>query len=229
MPIPKQQHRPFTGFISANTALLSALAITLLAATANAAQITIRSAEGLPLEDAVVEVYHDSATAANPPQVHNLYQRDAAFHPNVLTVPTGSNVAFPNRDTTRHHVYSFSPAKTFDLNLYLQETPPPITFEQAGIVVLGCNIHDHMQAFIVVSDAPYTATTGAEGTLTLPALPPGQHRVRVWHPRLSDSQQFWWEGMIADTDQLEVSLELNALPPPAQPLSPLQQRFRDAS
>ncbi|CEP36434.1 Putative uncharacterized protein [Halomonas sp. R57-5] len=217
------------GFISTYAAPLIALAIIpLLGSTANAAQITVRSADGQPLEDAVVEVYYDTA-AGNPPQEENIYQRDAAFHPKVLTVPTGSYVAFPNQDTTRHHVYSFSSAKTFDLNLYLQETPPPVQFDQPGIVVLGCNIHDHMQAFIVVSDAPYAATTNAEGSLALPTLPSGEHRVRVWHPQLDDSQQLWWEGNVSDTDQLDVSLELNALPPPAPTLSPLQQRFKDAN
>ncbi|MCA8864733.1 MULTISPECIES: Cupredoxin [unclassified Halomonas] len=229
MPQPTLQHRPFSGFITAYAApLLALLVITLLVPNANAAQIAISSADGQPLEHAVVEVYYDSA-AGNSPQEENIYQRDAAFHPKVLTVPTGSHVAFPNQDTTRHHVYSFSPAKTFDLNLYLKETPPAVHFDQPGIVVLGCNIHDHMQAFIVVSDAPYTATTGAEGVLILPTLPVGEHRVRVWHPRLDDSQQVWWEGIITDNDQLEVSLELNALPPPAPTLSPLQQRFRDAT
>ena len=203
------------------------LAMLLLSLTANAAQITVLDSDGLPLKDAVIEVYYDAETS--PPEQENIYQRNAAFHPKVLTVPTGSYVAFPNQDTTRHHVYSFSPAKTFDLNLYLQETPPPVYFDQAGVVVLGCNIHDHMQAFIVVSDAPYAATTGAEGMLALPTLPPGQHRLRIWHPRLDNNQEIWWEGDINNADQLEVRLELNALPPPARNLSPLQQRFRDAS
>ena len=223
------QHPPFKRFISACAAPPLVLAAsTLLVTNAYAAQIAISGVDGLPLENAVVEVYYAPAEGY-PPQEENIYQRDAAFHPKVLIVPTGSYVAFPNQDTTRHHVYSFSPAKTFDLNLYLQETPPPVQFNQAGVVVLGCNIHDHMQAFIVVSDAPYTALTGAEGTLSLPTLPAGEHRVRVWHPQLDDSQHVWWEGIITDNDQLEVTLELNALPPPTPTLSPLQQRFKDAT
>ena len=204
------------------------LSATLMATFASAAQITVTNIDGQPLEDAVVEVYYDAATA-EPSQEQNIYQRNAAFTPHVLTVPTDSYVAFPNQDTTRHHVYSFSPAKVFDLNLYLQETPPPVLFDQPGVVVLGCNIHDHMQAFIVVSDAPFVTKTDATGTLTLPTLPKGEHRLRVWHPRLDDSQQIWWEGVISDQDQLEISLELNALPPTTPTLSPLQQRFKDAS
>ncbi|MGQ7263661.1 Cupredoxin [Vreelandella sp. V005] len=229
MPTKNTYCRLFNKMLTLCTGPLVLLATLLFSLTANAAQITVLDSDGLPLKDAVVEVYYDAET--NPPEQEkeNIYQRNAAFHPKVLTVPIGSYVAFPNQDTTRHHVYSFSSAKTFDLNLYLQETPPPVHFDQAGIVVLGCNIHDHMQAFIVVSDAPYAATTNAEGMLALPTLPPGQHRLRVWHPRLDNNQEIWWEGDINNADQLEVRLELNALPPPVQNLSPLQQRFRDAS
>ncbi|MFB9867767.1 methylamine utilization protein [Vreelandella sulfidaeris] len=219
----------FLGLLNANRGHLLWSAM-LLATSVEAAQITLSNADGQPLEDAVVEVYYDATSVETgaPSQEQNIYQRDAAFVPHVLTVPTGSYVAFPNQDTTRHHVYSFSPANTFDLNLYLQETPPPVLFDQAGVVVLGCNIHDQMQAFIVVSDAPFVAKTGNDGTLTLPTLPPGDHRLRVWHPLLDDNQQNWWTGTITDSDQLTINLELNALPPPSPPLSPLQQRFKDA-
>lgn len=229
MVMLKKQCRPYFDYQAKRAALTFALLLTLFSPMIHAAQVMVSSIEGQPLENAVVEIYYDTAVAINQPQEQNVYQRDAAFYPKVLTVPTGSYVAFPNQDTTRHHVYSFSPAKTFDLNLYLKETPPPVHFDQPGIVVLGCNIHDHMQAFIVVSDAHYTATTKADGTLNLANLPPGQHRIRVWHPRLDDSQQVWWEGSISGAAQLDVRLELNALPPSTQPLSPLQQRFRDAT
>lgn len=227
--MPTQQRHPSISLISAYTALLSVLVTTLLGTTVSAAQVTVTSDEGLPLKDAVVEVYYDSAAVRHPPQEQSIYQRDAAFHPRVLTISTESYVTFPNRDNTRHHVYSFSAAKTFDLNLYLQETPPPVYFDQAGTVILGCNIHDHMQAFIVVSDAPYAETTDAKGQLALPTLPPGEHRIRVWHPDIDDSHQMWWEGVITEAEVLEVSLELNAVPLPTPTHSPLQQRFKDAS
>lgn len=226
---PKQSHPEQRRTNNSLTHVCYALLLMLLSASAHAAQVTVKSAAGLPLEEAVVEVYHDTAAATQSAPEHNIYQRDAAFHPTVLTVPTGSDVAFPNQDNTRHHVYSFSPAKTFDLNLYLRETPPPVHFGQAGVVVLGCNIHDHMRAFIVVSDAPYAAITNAQGELALPPLPAGQHRVRVWHPGVDDSHQVWWEGTISQGDLLEVTLELNALPPPTPTVSPLQQRFKDAT
>lgn len=202
--------------------------IMLLSLYAEAADIRVTDAAANPLENAVVEVYFESSTAPTA-QTKHIVQRNAAFHPQVLTIPTDSYVAFPNEDTTRHHVFSFSPAKIFNLELYLSETPPPIHFDQAGVVVLGCNIHDSMQAFIVISDAPYAALTDSNGTLTLPELPEGVHRMRVWHSRMDDSQEVWWEGDISDADNLTVSLELNAIPPQPSTISPLQQRFRDAT
>ncbi|WP_252108627.1 MULTISPECIES: methylamine utilization protein [unclassified Halomonas] len=193
----------------------------------SAATITVTDSTGAPLEDAVVEVHY--AGAAAPAREGEVYQRGAAFHPHVLTVPVGSYVSFPNQDTTRHHVYSFSPAKTFELNLYLQETPEPVLFDQPGVVVLGCNIHDQMQAFIVVTDAPFADKTGAAGVVQTPALPEGAHAVRVWHPRLDDRQRIWWEGEIQGDQPLNVRLELNAIAPETPPLSPLQQRFHQAN
>ncbi len=201
----------------------------LVALPASAASITVSSADGQPLEDAVVEIYYEPSTPAIAAEEQTVFQRDAAFHPHVTAIPTGSYVAFPNQDTTRHNVYSFSPAKTFTLNLYLQETPEPLLFDQPGVVVLGCNIHDNMQAFIVVSDAPFAAKTDASGMLTLPSLPAGEHRIRVWHPRLDDSQQVWWEGDVTADTSLSIHLELKAVSPAKPPLSPLQQRFKDAS
>ncbi|NGO91120.1 MAG: Cupredoxin, partial [Halomonas sp.] len=107
--------------------------------------------------------------------------------------------------------------------------PPPVHFDQPGVVVLGCNIHDQMQAFIVISEAPYVGMTDSAGQLDLSDLPAGDHRIRVWHRRMDDSQNLWWEGSISDADDLMVSLELNALTPEPPELSPLQQRFRNAT
>ena len=202
--------------------------IAMTSLSAQAANVSVTDTAGTPLENAVIEVYYDAATPTDA-QTKNIVQRNAAFNPQVTTIPTGSHVAFPNEDTTRHHVFSFSPAKTFDLELFLSETPPPVHFEKAGVVVLGCNIHDQMQAFIVVSDAPYAALTDSAGNLSLPALPEGSHRMRVWHSRMDDSQAVWWEGEISDTDNLTVALELNAIPPQPPTLSPLQQRFQNAT
>lgn len=200
----------------------------LLGSRVMAAEIGVTDLDGKPLSDAVVEVYINGQETPPPDKVH-VAQRDATFHPQTTTMPVGSQVVFPNEDTTRHHVFSFSQAKTFDLELYLSETPEPVHFDTPGVVVLGCNIHDHMQAFIVVSSAPYTGLTNSQGRLQLPDLPEGQHSVRVWHGRMDDSHTVWWEGAVNDTDRLDVRVALNALPPEPPSLSPLQKRFQEAS
>ena len=96
---------------------------------------------------------------------------------------TGTSVNFPNRDQIRHHVYSFSPAKTFEIPLYAGMPEKLIDFDRPGEVVLGCNIHDWMKAYVFVVDTPYFAVTDGAGEAEL-ALPVGDYRVEVWHPQL---------------------------------------------
>jgi plastocyanin len=106
------------------------------------------------------------------------------FVPSVLVVPLGSSVHFPNRDTVRHHVYSFSPAKTFELKLYTGTPANPVLFDKPGVVVLGCNIHDHMAAWVLVVETPYFGKTGANGDVVLINVVPGNYRLRTWHTGL---------------------------------------------
>lgn len=107
-------------------------------------------------------------------------QRERQFDPTLLVVQTGTAVHFPNFDTVRHHVYSFSPTKRFELKLYTGTPTEPVVFDKAGVAALGCNIHDRMTAHIVVVDTPLFGRTDAAGQLKLD-LPPGEHRVRLWH------------------------------------------------
>lgn len=111
-------------------------------------------------------------------------QINQEFVPGVLLVLIGSSVDFPNKDNIRHQVYSFSPARQFELPLYAGTPVKPIVFDKPGVVVLGCNIHDWMIAYIYVSESPYFAKTGPDGRAQLRELPPRQYTVRVWHPRL---------------------------------------------
>jgi len=108
-------------------------------------------------------------------------QINRQFDPNVLVVPTGSKVSFPNKDTVQHQVYSFSQANTFDLPLY--RGTRSVDFGTAGIVAVGCNIHDKMRAFIFVVDAQYFGRTDATGSWKLPDVQPGSYTVQIWHPR----------------------------------------------
>lgn len=154
-------------------------------AWASAVQITVQDDAGKPLPDAVVFLESREARAlARPLDGAEMAQHAKQFDPAVLVVTTGTAVAFPNRDTVRHHVYSFSPSKTFELKLYIGAPANPVVFDRPGIAVLGCNIHDRMAAWVVVVDTPYHGRSGAAGVVTLPKVPAGSYRLRVWHPGL---------------------------------------------
>lgn len=110
-------------------------------------------------------------------------QIDGAFVPQMMVVQTGTEISFPNNDTISHHVYSFSEAKTFQLDLYRGNVHPPQLFDKAGLVVLGCNIHDSMLGFIVVVDTPHSSITSADGTAYFTGLPAGTFELHTWTPR----------------------------------------------
>ena len=95
-----------------------------------------------------------------------------------------ATVAFPNRDTVRHQVYSFSPAHPFQLKLYSREESRTVRFDRVGVIALGCNIHDSMVAFIKVVDTPFAAKTDAMGVVVLHGLPAGAGMLKIWHPYL---------------------------------------------
>ena len=121
---------------------------------------------------------------AKPPADHDavvIDQLDKRFVPRVSVVRTGTAITFPNSDRIRHQVYSFSAAKTFSLKLYAGAPQTPVIFDQPGLVVLGCNIHDNMVAFVGVVDSPYFAKTTDSGTASL-NVPAGRYRMRAWHP-----------------------------------------------
>jgi plastocyanin len=163
-----------------------AAAALLLAATVAAAapvEVTVSDATGQPLADAVVWVESAAARAAARPLVGvEIVQAHKTFMPEVTVVTTGTAVAFPNRDTVRHHVYSLSPAKRFDLKLYVGTPEKPVVFDREGVAVLGCNIHDNMAAWVVIVSSPWFAKTDAQGRARLPEVPAGHHRLRTWHP-----------------------------------------------
>jgi hypothetical protein len=106
------------------------------------------------------------------------------FHPFVLVVPVGATVSFPNLDPTRHHVYSFSAAKKFELKLFARDQSRSIKFDKPGVVALGCNIHDGMSAFILVADSAWTSRTDANGRVRFADVPLSAGSVSVWHPYL---------------------------------------------
>ncbi|MDM4766962.1 methylamine utilization protein [Pelomonas sp. SE-A7] len=144
--------------------------------------VQVRSPDGKPLQDAVVAVEIKGQRSTASGVKAEVAQRERQFIPYVLVVQTGTAVNFPNFDTVRHHVYSFSPTKKFDLKLYAGTPAEPVLFDKPGVATLGCNIHDQMSAHVVVVDTPVFAKTDARGLVQL-ELPAGEHQLKTWHPR----------------------------------------------
>jgi len=170
------------GVRTAFVALLVAAACASAQTTQIAASVT--DSHGKPLADAVVIAVPADlalrATSRSPEAVVDQVSKE--FVPRVLAIAVGTPVAFPNHDNVRHHVYSFSSAKRFELPLYSGVPAQPVVFDKPGVVVLGCNIHDWMIGYIYVSESPYFAKTGADGNAVIADLPPRAYVVRVWHP-----------------------------------------------
>jgi plastocyanin len=212
------------------------MACCLIPASLLADELTVRVqlADGAaPVAGAVVYLN----TGSKPPPVRlEMSQKDRMFHPHVLILPAGSSVDFPNQDNTQHHVYSFSPAKTFNLELYADKPEAPVVFDQPGVVELGCNIHDHMQAFIVVADTRAIGPTNEQGEVTIAvdfgdAQTPDSLDLNIWHPRLPDNTK----PVVRDITTASltsagietVSIELTPEPSLEGPMNNLQKRFRN--
>lgn len=192
-------------------------------------QATING-QGKPAGEAVVSLHSSTAAAATRPGRGVVDQRNTQFVPRVSVVTVGTPVSFPNSDNVRHQVYSFSPAKRFDLPLYSGRAAPPVTFETPGVVVLGCNIHDLMLAYVVVVDSPYHAITGADGQARMSA-PGGTYTLRVWHPDIRDNQpverKITLAGATADAIvDLDLAPQKAPLAPADDKLRALQEKFR---
>jgi plastocyanin len=168
---------------------LSGLAIAACLHSAAAAEVVVdvRDANGNPVHDAVLFA-EPAAGAASAPKANAtamIDQVNKEFVPRVSIVQAGTSVNFPNSDNIRHSIYSFSPAKTFQTKLYAGRGAPPVTFDKAGIVVLGCNIHDQMVAWVVIVDTPWFGKSGLDGVATLHDVPNGDYQLTAAAPSLS--------------------------------------------
>jgi plastocyanin len=148
-------------------------------------QVEVRNLAGEPLAEVVV--YAEPLVGVLPPRASSaphvvIDQVHKQFVPRVSVVQTGTNVDFPNSDNIRHEVYSFSPTKVFTSKLYSGRQAAPVVFDKPGVVTLGCNIHDHMLAWVRVVDTPYFGKSATDGTSLLAGLKPGDYRLSVWYP-----------------------------------------------
>jgi plastocyanin len=172
--------------------------------------VTVRDSHNMAVKDAVVMVYPASgAPQARVAGPYRMAQRNIQFDPFVLVVPVGATVGFPNLDPVRHHVYSFSKPKPFELKLYGKDETRSITFDKPGVIALGCNIHDQMMAFIRVVDTPFAVKTDASGLAVIHGLPAGGETVKVWHPFMKGND---FVRTLSGPAALSVNLDLR--PPP---------------
>ncbi len=171
----------------ARTAFLAALLCAGAAVRAANVNVVLTDAAGSPLADAVVMLEPVGAKLPVRPMAGaQIAQHDLQFSPQVSVVTVGTPVTFPNQDTVKHHVYSYSPAKTFQIKLYAGVPHTPIVFDRPGVAVLGCNIHDSMLAWVVVTDTPLWARSAA-GRAKVADVPPGNYQMHVWHSSLNDA------------------------------------------
>lgn len=195
--------------------LSAGLLLFLSAAQAAAAPLTVRvvDSKGRPVRDAVVTFRSNGSTArSSAAGSYSVSQKDMQFHPFVLVVPVGAKASFPNLDPTRHHVYSFSPAKKFELKLFAKDQSRSVVFDKPGVVALGCNIHDAMTAFIMVADSRWTAKTGANGMVHFGDAPSSPGRVSVWHPYLRAKANVVEQGITAGNRNATFTVALRAPP-----------------
>jgi hypothetical protein len=187
----------------------------LIPATAVAGEIHAKIVDqaGKPVEDAVVVAKPASGTPTPAKPAEEIVdQIDKEFVPYVKPILVGSYVNFPNKDNIRHHVYSFSPAKRFELPLYSGKPAKPELFDKTGVVVLGCDIHDWMIGYIYVSESPYFAKTPADGRIAIKDLPAGAYSVRIWHPRMKAAEETTLRSATltaSGTADLDWQIELN--------------------
>lgn len=169
--------------------------------------LTILDQDNLPVSDAVVLVSNNAVST--PTTVAVMDQVDESFVPRVLVVQKGQYVSFPNSDDIRHHVYSFSQPKTFEIKLYKGTEIAPILFDKPGLVVLGCNIHDDMIGYIIVADNAFALKTDKDGKVRIPAK--SGDSVSLWSERFIEGVNAVKNIKITSNTEQAVSLEL--LPP----------------
>ena len=148
--------------------------------------VTVQDKSQAPLANVVVQLIPQTPfTPPKPSQIAVMDQVKSQFKPHILVVQKDSLIDFPNSDSIKHHVYSFSSAKTFELKLYKGFSAQPLAFEKAGVVELGCNVHDWMLGYIYVADTPYFAKTDANGSVLI-EVPAGEYQLTLWNPRIQD-------------------------------------------
>jgi plastocyanin len=174
--------------------------------------------DGKPVANAVVFVQEPAslqAAAASTSAIMDQFNK--TFVPEMLPVAVGTQVRFPNRDQIRHHVYSFSRPKRFELPLYKGEDAPPVLFDKPGVVKIGCNIHDWMSAIILVLPNDRFAVTKEDGTFSLPTLDAGTYTITAWHAQSKEKTEDIAQRVEIGGSDPQLTFKLSLAPVRARP------------
>ena len=200
---------------------LCSVVLALLVATPVAAgELSVRldDGHGHPAADAVVTLRKEGGAEPTPraPATKIIDQRDETFIPYVEIFRPGDQVVFRNSDRTRHHVYSFAPAKTFEFVIAPGDSSTPVTLDRTGEISVGCNIHDQMITHLYVSDAPWIERSAADGRVVFQGLPAGSYEIDMWHPQLRPGRPGPHQTIAVDDAPVALTFSLSLLPDPRQ-------------
>jgi plastocyanin len=197
--------------------VLAALPLSKVHAGTQAVSGSVTGTDGAAIADAVVFVQAPSPAPDKPRTTQVVDQVNKTFIPGLLPIVVGTSVRFPNHDQIHHHVYSFSPTKTFELPLYKGEDASPVLFDKVGVVKIGCNIHDWMSGIILVLPSPHFAVTGADGRFVLEDLPTGAYTLVAWHALSKVRPEDTAQSVQVGLDVTNVSFKLPLAPARPRP------------
>lgn len=197
--------------------LLAALWLSQVHAGVQTVSGSVTGTDGAAVADAVVFVQAPSPAPDEPRTPQVVDQINKTFVPGLLPIVVGTSVRFPNHDQIHHHVYSFSPTKTFELPLYKGEDAPPVLFDKVGVVKIGCNIHDWMSGIILVIPSPHFAVTGADGRFVLEDLPSGTYTLVAWHALSKVKPEDTAQSVQVGSEVANVSFKLALAPARPRP------------
>ena len=188
-----------------------------LSAAAASVTVQVLDVNGAPVPNAVVYAEPTSGQAV-PKSLKQaeVEQKDVKFFPLVSVVQVGTPILFPNHDKVRHHVYSFSPAKTFELKLYSGVPTSPIVFDKVGTVVLGCNIHDQMVAYVQVVNTPFFGKTDMSGRVKLDGLVNGKYALKAWYFKMAPNEAAMEQPITYQGADLNASVKLSVKAVPVE-------------